>query len=109
MPNPKGTKPFVQVSIYHQNDSVFNDLAEKIKKFLESMKIEEKDLRILSMETQIAGEHTHMNVDVVVEIYGDVNVEIATIASDMYDCIVLNHFRLSLVVEKRYGMVLRNF
>ena len=109
MTNPTGTKPFVRVSIYHQNDSVFNDLAEKITNFLKSMKIGERDLRIWSVEAQSDGEHTHMNVDVQVEIYGDVNVEIATIASDMYGCISLDHFRLSLVVEKRNGVVLRNF
>ena len=109
MTNPTGTKPFVRVSIYHQNDLVFDDLTKKIKEFLESMKIEEKDLKILSVETQIAGEHTHMDVDVQVEIYGDINVEMATIVSDMYDCIALDHFRLRLVVEKRDGIVLRNF
>ena len=109
MTNPTGTKPFVRVSIYHQNDSVFNDLAEKIRNFLKSMNIEENDLRIWSVEAQSDGEHTHMDVDVQVEIYSDLNDEIATIASNMYDYIALDYFRLSVVVEKRNGVVLRNF
>ena len=109
MTNPTGTKPFVRVSIYHQNDSVFDDLAKKIRDFLKSMNIEGDDLRIWSVEAQSDGEHTHMNVDVVIEIYSDLNDEIATIASNMYDYIALDHFRLSVVVEKRNGVVLRNF
>lgn len=109
MTNPKGTRPFVQVYIYHQNDLVFNDLAEKIKKFLESMKIGERDLRIRSVEAQSYGEHTHMNVDVVAEIYGNLNEGEKTLAQKMYKCIRLKNFRLSLVVEKRNGVVSRNF
>ena len=109
MTNPTGTKPFVRVSIYHQNDSVFNDLAEKIRDFLKSLEIEERDLRIWSVEAQSAGEHPHMNVDVQVEIYGNLNETEETLEQKMYRRIKLKNFRLSLVVEKRDGMVLRNF
>ena len=50
-----------------------------------------------------------MDVDVVIEIYRDFNDEITATASDMYGYIALDHFRLSVVVEKRNGVVLRNF
>ncbi len=101
---------YVQICIYHKNYDIAQNLRTKITDFLTSiLNIEDKCINFLFFETQTEEEHAHMNVTVKVEVYRDPDVDEEKLSKDIYKHIELQHFRLTLIVEKRDGMVIKNY
>ncbi len=104
-----GKKTCVQVFIHHQNHGISRQLEAKITNFLtETLNIEKKCINFLFFEIQSEEELSHIDVTVKVEIYNIQDIDEA-FAQKMYGHIALEHFRLTLIIEKKDGIIVKNY
>lgn len=100
---------YALIYIHHQNHGISKQLEAQITNFLTAiLNIEMKCIKFLFFETQSKEELAHMDLTVKIEIYNIQDIDEA-FAQKMYECIALEHFRLTLIIEKKDGVIVKNY